>query len=168
MKFSLDWLNDFVDTSAAGGAEGVRKLLDQAGFPVESSQLAGADTILDVEVTPNRPDAMGHRGLAHGSPRWPLSRREISRAGTRSRVRGRVGGAPGLDRDPGAQALPALRRPAWSAASGRRPSDPRRAAAAGGDRAKSISAAVDATSYVLWETAQPLTPSISTGWRGVS
>ena len=45
MKFSLDWLSDFVDTDAAGGAEGVRRLLDQAGFPIESdAQFLGLGT----------------------------------------------------------------------------------------------------------------------------
>ena len=67
MKFSLEWLADSVDTDAAGGADGVRRLLSQAGFPVEATEMAGADTILDVEITPNRPDVMGHRGLARAS-----------------------------------------------------------------------------------------------------
>src|SRR5215471_14678696 len=64
MKFSLEWLGDFVDTSAAGGVDGVRAWLEQAGFPLESLGNAGGDPILDVEITPNRPDAMSHRGLA--------------------------------------------------------------------------------------------------------
>jgi phenylalanyl-tRNA synthetase beta chain len=64
MKFTLEWLSDFVDTAAAGGPAGVRALLDRAGFPVESVEGEGAATILDVEITPNRPDAMSHRGLA--------------------------------------------------------------------------------------------------------
>ena len=64
MKFALDWLSDFVDTAAAGGPAGVRALLDRAGFPVESAEGEGRATILDVEITPNRPDAMSHRGLA--------------------------------------------------------------------------------------------------------
>jgi len=64
VKFSLDWLGDFVDVDAAGGIEGVRRLLDQAGIPIESDGQAGPDSILDAEITPNRPDAIGHRGLA--------------------------------------------------------------------------------------------------------
>jgi phenylalanyl-tRNA synthetase beta chain len=64
VKFSLHWLDDFVDVAKAGGAAGVRALLDQAGIPVESVARSGSDEILDAEITPNRPDAMGHRGLA--------------------------------------------------------------------------------------------------------
>src|SRR6266498_1141120 len=64
MKFSLEWLSDFVDPAVAGGPAGVRALLDRAGFPVESVEGENAATIFDVEITPNRPDAMSHRGLA--------------------------------------------------------------------------------------------------------
>ncbi len=64
MKFSLEWLSDFVDAAAAGGPAGVRAVLDRAGFPVESVEGENAATIFDVEITPNRPDAMSHRGLA--------------------------------------------------------------------------------------------------------
>src|SRR5580765_4296127 len=64
MKFLLEWVADFVDVTAVGGPAGVRALLDRAGFPVESVEGEGAATIFDVEITPNRPDAMSHRGLA--------------------------------------------------------------------------------------------------------
>ena len=64
MKFSLDWLGDFLNVDAVGGAAGARAFLDQAGIPIESVARAGHDAILDAEITPNRPDAMGHRGLA--------------------------------------------------------------------------------------------------------
>src|SRR6266567_8301382 len=63
MKFSLSWIGDFVDTAAAGGAEGAQRLLEQAGFPLESLERVDGNAILDVEITPNRPDAMSHRGL---------------------------------------------------------------------------------------------------------
>ena len=90
VKFSLDWLGDFVDVDAAGGAEGVRRLLDQAGIPLESVTAAGEDTILDAEITPNRPDAMGHRGLAReiaamARPADEGRRRAVRRASDRGR-----------------------------------------------------------------------------------
>src|SRR5260370_39891887 len=64
MKFSLSWIGDFVDTAAAGGPEGAQRLLEQAGFPLESLERLDGKAILDVENTPNRPDAMSPRGLA--------------------------------------------------------------------------------------------------------
>jgi phenylalanyl-tRNA synthetase beta chain len=156
MKFSLDWLSDFVDVSAAGGAAGVRKLLDQAGFPVESTQAIAGDTILDVEITPNRPDAMGHLGLAReaaamaGLPMRDLRARYAepdSKGDSADGLMSIVIQVPKLCRRFGARVV----RGVGGAAAPERVRS--RLAAIG---AKSISAAVDATNYVLWDTGQPL------------
>src|SRR5260370_18767843 len=64
MKFSLSWIGDFVDTAAAGGPEGAQRLLEQAGFPLEALERLDGNAIFDVEITPNRPDAMSHPGPA--------------------------------------------------------------------------------------------------------
>jgi phenylalanyl-tRNA synthetase beta chain len=161
MKFSLEWLGDFVDTGTAGGAEAVRALLEQAGFPLESIERAGEDVLLDVEITPNRPDAMSHRGLAReiaAMARLPLaeSAREPEGAG-RTEAPVPAGEAddfvsvsievPRLCHRFGARVVRGL---------GSSPAPERvrrRLAAIGG---KSISAAVDGTNYVLWEIGQPL------------
>jgi phenylalanyl-tRNA synthetase beta chain len=65
MRFSCDWLARYVDLP---DPVELSLLLTSAGLAVEQiekidSQL-GEDTILDVEVTTNRPDAMCHFGLA--------------------------------------------------------------------------------------------------------
>jgi len=156
MKFSLEWLSDFVDTDAAGGPDGVRRLLAQAGFPVESAELAGSDTVLDVEITPNRPDAMGHRGLAReiaamaGLPPRDTAARyadPASEGESAERFSSIVIRVPKLCRRFGARVVRGLgSAPARAAVR-------RRLAAIG---AKSISAAVDATNYALWDTGQPL------------
>lgn len=156
MKFSLDWLSDFVDVSAAGGAAGIRKLLAQAGFPVESSQPIAHDTILDVEITPNRPDAMGHLGLAReasamaGLPMRDLGAHYAEPESQGDSAEGLASIAiqvPKLCRRFGARVV----RGIGDAAAPKRVRS--RLASIG---AKSISAAVDATNYVLWDTAQPL------------
>ena len=87
-----------------------------------------------------------------GQPMRDLDRRAVR--GARDR-RGRDREAD-LDRDPGARGSAAGSAPGWSAASASvpRPERVRRRLAAIG--AKSISAAVDATNYVLWDTSQPL------------
>ena len=154
MKFSLEWLSDFVGVAAAGGADGVRRRLAQAGLPVESAEVAGGDTILDVEITPNRPDAMSHRGLARdvaamaglpfeavpaqvpptsGPPVTELTSVTIEVPRLCRRFGVRVVTGIGT-------ALVAERVRARLAAIG----------------AKAISAAVDATNYVLWDIGQPL------------
>lgn len=156
MKFSLEWLGDFVDTAAAGGVDGVRALLDRAGIPIESAEARGADAILEAEITPNRPDAMGHRGLARevaamaGIPMKEFAARyaepEASGEAT-EQVASIVLQVPNLCRRFGARMVRGL-GPGPAAELVRS-----RLAAIG---AKSISAAVDATNYVLWDTAQPL------------
>ena len=156
MKFSLDWLGDFVDVDAAGGIDGARRLLDQAGIPIESVSPHDSDTILEAEITPNRPDAMGHRGLAReiaamsGAPMRDLTERyaEPASAGEPAEeVASIVIQAPKLCRRFGARLVRGVSNGA--------PQElvARRLAAIG---AKSISAAVDATNYVLWDTGQPL------------
>ena len=156
MKFSLEWLGDFVDTAAAGGAEGVRALLDRAGIPIASAEARGADTILEAEITPNRPDAMGHRGLARevaamaGIPMKEFAVRyaepEASGEAT-EQVASIVLQVPNLCRRFGSRLVRGIeKRPAADLVRAR-------LAAIG---AKSISAAVDATNYVLWDTGQPL------------
>jgi phenylalanyl-tRNA synthetase beta chain len=156
VKFSLEWLGDFVDTVAAGGADGARAMLDRAGIPIESVEARGADAILDAEITPNRPDAMGHRGLAReiaAMAAIPMKEFEARYAEPEAsgeateQVASIVLQVPGLCRRFGARMVRGIEsRPAVARVRAR-------LAAIG---AKSISAAVDATNYVLWDTGQPL------------
>ncbi len=156
MKFSLEWLSDFVDVDAAGGADGARRLLDQAGIPVESVETGAHGEILDAEITPNRPDAMGHRGLAReiaamaGLPMRDQRERYAEPpcgGDTAEHLTSIVIQVPRLCRRFGARLVRNIGPGAASDLVRRR---------LGSIGAKSISAAVDATNYVLWDTAQPL------------
>ncbi len=63
MKFSLAWISDHVDLSGVEPAElGAR--LTEVGLAVELISTQGDDTIFDIDITTNRPDAMSHRGVA--------------------------------------------------------------------------------------------------------
>ncbi len=62
MKISLDWLKDYVDYT--GTVAELVELLTHVGFPVEETHQVGDDWMLDVEVTSNRPDCLGHIGIA--------------------------------------------------------------------------------------------------------
>lgn len=155
MKFSLEWLDDHVDVAAAGGAAGVRHLLEQGGLPAESAAAEGSDTILDVEITPNRPDAMGHRGLARDIAALAgIARREKS-ATAATPVSGEsveqltsvVNQVPRLCRRFGVRLVCGIRN-------GPAPERVRSRLQRLG--AKAISSAVDATNYGLWDTGQPL------------
>lgn len=156
MKFSASWLGDFVDVSGAGGLERLPLLLEQAGLPVESVERAGDDAILDVEITPNRPDAMNHRGLAReiaamAKIGFSVARPKDSPPQDRSEDVGQLASVeiavPALCRRFGARVIQGI-----SSAPVGEPVRKRLAAIG----AKSISAAVDATNYALWDLGQPL------------
>jgi phenylalanyl-tRNA synthetase beta chain len=157
VKFSVDWLGDHVALADAGGSEGARKLLDRAGLPVESVEETGGSAVFDVEITPNRPDAMSHRGLAREiaamaaipfSGAGAAAPRELPSAGPPAGELASVEiQVPRLCRRFGARVI----RGARSVPSGDRVRS--RIAAIGG---KPIDAAVDATNYVLWDSGQPL------------
>ncbi|HEV7671994.1 MAG TPA: phenylalanine--tRNA ligase subunit beta [Thermoanaerobaculia bacterium] len=157
MRFSCDWLARYVDLP---DPVELSLLLTSAGLAVEQiekieSQL-GDDTILDIEVTTNRPDAMCHVGLA----------REIAtildRPLLRPLVAPEAGGASGVattDLVSVEIAEPDLcprfvGRVVRGVKIGPSPDWLRLALESIGLR--SISNVVDVTNFVLWELGQPL------------
>ena len=62
MKFSRDWLNDYVDLKGISDEELGRRFTE-IGHAIEAVERHGDDTIFDLEVTTNRVDAMSHRGM---------------------------------------------------------------------------------------------------------
>ena len=77
MKVLLEWLKDYV---AAGSAEELARDLPLVGLNVEGMEAApnGAGTLLDFEITTNRPDLLSHYGIArevsarYGQPLKPI------------------------------------------------------------------------------------------------
>ncbi len=63
MKISRDWLEDYIDLSGVDDAE-LASTLTSIGHAVEGSESHGTDTVMEIEFTANRLDAMSHRGLA--------------------------------------------------------------------------------------------------------
>jgi phenylalanyl-tRNA synthetase beta chain len=62
MKILHEWLKEFVDV-AAPAAE-LRARLSLAGISVDSIEESAAGPVLDAEITANRPDCLGHYGIA--------------------------------------------------------------------------------------------------------
>ncbi|HEY0557688.1 MAG TPA: phenylalanine--tRNA ligase beta subunit-related protein, partial [Thermoanaerobaculia bacterium] len=62
MEFSLAWLAEYVDLPA--DPRELARRLTAAGLAVEGITAHGDDTLFDVDITTNRPDAMNHFGLA--------------------------------------------------------------------------------------------------------
>ena len=62
MKVSLDWLREHVDIDQP--VEDVAHRLTMCGLNCEAIEVYGDDHVFDLEVTSNRPDQLGHRGVA--------------------------------------------------------------------------------------------------------
>src|SRR5579864_9041535 len=62
MKVLYNWLKEFVDLTAP--ASDVRSRLSMAGISVDSIEETPAGPVLDAEITINRPDLLGHLGIA--------------------------------------------------------------------------------------------------------
>jgi phenylalanyl-tRNA synthetase beta chain len=62
MKFSRDWLSDYVDLGGLSDDE-LGERVTSIGHAVEAVEKHGSDTVFDLEVTTNRVDAMSHLGM---------------------------------------------------------------------------------------------------------
>ena len=62
MKVVYNWLKEFVDAKAT--AADVRARLSLSGTGIDAIDETAAGPVLDAEVTSNRPDCLGHYGIA--------------------------------------------------------------------------------------------------------
>jgi phenylalanyl-tRNA synthetase beta chain len=62
MKYSLNWIKDFCDVTSPPEELSYRLLM--LGFEVEGVEEVGGDTVLSVDITPNRADCLSIQGLA--------------------------------------------------------------------------------------------------------
>jgi phenylalanyl-tRNA synthetase beta chain len=88
MKISYDWLKEFIDLNIS--PEKLAECFNQIGLMVESVEKTAKDTVYDIETYANRPDTLGHLGVAREiatllglnlkSQKWPLNELEESTA----------------------------------------------------------------------------------------
>ena len=150
MELSRDWLSDYVDLPAT--AE-LAERLTAVGLAVEGVAERHGDTLLDVDVTTNRPDCMCHLGVAReiavatGTALRPPAIEPAEAAEAAADVIAiTIEDAEGCPRY-AARVVRGLRvgeSPEWLR---------RRLEAIG---LRPINNVVDVTNYVLWETGQPL------------
>src|SRR3954471_16704104 len=151
MEFSLAWLAGYVDLPA--DPHELARRLTAAGLAVEGVSAHGEDTVLDVDVTTNRPDCMNHFGLAreiavlYGTPlrRPPAAPAEIAEK-TMDAARVTLDDPEGCP--------PFTGRLVRGAQLGSRPEWLRRRLESIGLRP--INNVVDVTNFILWELGQPL------------
>jgi phenylalanyl-tRNA synthetase beta chain len=62
MKLSAQWIRDFVDLTVDN--DRLAEALTNVGVSVEGISGSGADTVFEMEIGTNRPDAMNHYGVA--------------------------------------------------------------------------------------------------------
>lgn len=62
MKISIAWIKEYLETDVP--ASEIIDALNRIGLMVESEEERDGDTILDVETYANRPDTLGHLGMA--------------------------------------------------------------------------------------------------------
>jgi len=152
MKLSAQWIRDYVDLKVDDHR--LAEDLTNVGLGVEGIEGQGADTVFEVEIGTNRPDAMNHYGVAREAAAiYDLPLKQLS----------------GLSRQPSARSLhdPAFPItveepnlcPRFSAQVIRnthiKPSPDKVAHRLQLLDQRPISNAVDATNYVLWEIGKP-------------
>jgi phenylalanyl-tRNA synthetase beta chain len=151
MIVSWEWLRDYVALEAPLD-EAVRRLT-MAGLKVESQTQVGTDWAIDVEVTSNRPDCLGHLGIARelsvlfGQPLELPHASPAEASAKTSAATSVVVECPDLCPQYFARVIRGVKvgpSPAWLS---------RRLQAIG---QPSINNIVDATNYVLMECGQPL------------
>jgi phenylalanyl-tRNA synthetase beta chain len=151
MEFSASWLADYVDLPS--DVRDLQRRLTEAGLNVEGLSEHDGDTVLDVDITTNRPDCMNHFGLARevavifGKPlrRPPASPAEADERST-DVARVVIEDFEGCPRF-AARVIRGVKigpSPDWLR---------RRLEAIG---LRSINNVVDVTNFVLWELGQPL------------
>src|SRR3954454_424230 len=62
MKVLYDWLKEFAEVTLS--PEEMRSRLSMAGIAVEGLEQTAAGPMLDLDLTINRPDCLGHYGVA--------------------------------------------------------------------------------------------------------
>ncbi len=151
MKVSLNWLTDYVDVSMP--ADKLAEMFMNIGTCCEEIIETATDIVLDLEVTSNRPDLLGHIGVARelaAATGAKFRRPEIGKLPTYGKVKDLTGVevlAPDLCPRYTARVICGVKvgpSPAWLV---------ERLESVG---MRSINNVVDVTNYVLMEYAQPL------------
>src|SRR5450755_3281823 len=153
MKLSPQWIRDFVDLTVDD-----RRLaedLTAVGIAVEGISGSGADTVFEMEIGTNRPDAMNHYGVAREAAAiYDLPLKPLSAIGSQLSARAANDAAS----FPIVVEEPAL-CPRFSASVIRgttiKPSPEKIAHRLQLLDQRPISNAVDATNYVLWQMGKP-------------
>jgi phenylalanyl-tRNA synthetase beta chain len=161
MKLSPQWIREFVDLSV--NDHRLAEDLTSVGIAAEGIHGSGADTVFEMEIGTNRPDAMNHYGVAREAAAvYDLALKQLTPLGEKSPLLAKDAshGAPKASHD----AFPVMIEepelcPRFTGRVLRdtriKPSPERIANRLRLLDQRPISNAVDATNYVLWEIGKP-------------
>jgi phenylalanyl-tRNA synthetase beta chain len=161
MKLSPQWIREFVDLSV--NDHRLAEDLTSVGIAAEGIHGSGADTVFEMEIGTNRPDAMNHYGVAREAAAvYDLALKQLTPLGEKSPLLAKDAshGAPRASHD----AFPVMIEepelcPRFTGRVLRdtriKPSPERIANRLRLLDQRPISNAVDATNYVLWEIGKP-------------
>jgi phenylalanyl-tRNA synthetase beta chain len=152
MKLSSQWIRDFVDLAVDD-----RRLAEDltgVGIAVEGISGSGANTVFEMEIGTNRPDAMNHYGVAREAAAiYDLPLKQLSAVSLRLPARiGKDAPFPIVVEEP--QLCPRFSARVIRG-TGIKPSPKQIAHRLQLIDQRPISNAVDATNYVLWEMGKP-------------
>jgi phenylalanyl-tRNA synthetase beta chain len=161
MKLSPQWIREFVDLSV--NDHRLAEDLTSVGIAAEGIHGSGADTVFEMEIGTNRPDAMNHYGVAREAAAvYDLALKQLTPLGGKSPLLAKEArnGAPRASHDP----FPVMIEepelcPRFTGRVIRdtriKPSPEKIANRLRLLDQRPISNAVDATNYVLWEIGKP-------------
>jgi phenylalanyl-tRNA synthetase beta chain len=148
MKASYSWLKEFVDFKLSPDELG--HVLTMAGLEVEAIEEAEGNTVLDIGVTPNRPDCLSIRGIAREiSAILHIPFKDVS-----AKIEKEEGNSPVIEVQDPELCQRYTSRIMRGVKPGTSPSWLSKRLEACGIR--SMSNIVDITNYILLETGQPL------------
>ena len=161
MKLSPQWIREFVDLSV--NDHRLAEDLTSVGIAAEGIHGSGADTVFEMEIGTNRPDAMNHYGVAREAAAvYDLALKQLTPLGGKSPLLAKDArnGSPGASHDPFPVMIEAPELcPRFTGRVIRdtriKPSPEKIANRLRLLDQRPISNAVDATNYVLWEIGKP-------------
>jgi len=148
MRLSINWLKNYVDLKLS--TDDLVHRLTMAGLEVEGVHAIGADTVLELEITPNRPDVLSVWGMSREIAAMTGKSLHLPRIKAHKPTKDKISIAVEDSKDCG-RYIATLMEGAAIAPS---PAETVKRLSAVGLR--SVNNAVDVTNFVLMESGQPL------------
>ncbi len=148
MKLSLNWLKSYVDLKLT--TDDLAHRLTMAGLEVEGVHAAGADTVLELEITPNRPDCLSVWGMSREIAAITGKSLHLPRIKAHKPTKDKISIAVEDKKDCGRYIATLMEGAAIA------PSPPETSKRLSAVGLRPVNNAVDVTNFVLMESGQPL------------